>query len=307
MMMGSFLFKQRAREALRGNWQTALVVTFFSGIFLTIAQVLQSVGLADVRSVMNSITFALESVAGQDGLTLRQRTEVLDLYNRLFQAISSVPTGMWVAILCLNALAFVVTPALTLSCNRYFIYLNDGQDVGVHEGLLARLPLLGRALWLYAQMTVRIFLWSLLFVVPGILAALRYSQAPYYLAEDPALTAGEALRKSKACMRDKKLAYFMLLLSFVGWSLLLAAADMLLSGLLGVVVGMVASQFLSLALTTYINASCAAFYAGASRPDGMDTLLKGMRERLRQMGVSENELDQAGWNEENGRDDGGDE
>ena len=34
MVLGSFYFKQEARRALRGNWQPALVVTFFSGIFL---------------------------------------------------------------------------------------------------------------------------------------------------------------------------------------------------------------------------------------------------------------------------------
>ena len=47
MMMGSFLFKQKAREMLKGNWQTALVVSFFSGVLLTDAQVRQSVSFKD--------------------------------------------------------------------------------------------------------------------------------------------------------------------------------------------------------------------------------------------------------------------
>ena len=311
MMMGTFLYKQKARQVLRGNWQTALVVTFFSGVFVTIAQVVQSVGLADVQSMMGSLSFALEGVAGSAGLTLRQRAEVADLYQRLFQAIEQVPTGMWAAMLALNALALVITPALTLSCNRYFICLNDGGDVGVQEGLLARLPMWRRALWLYVQMGVRIFLWSLLLFIPGLVAALRYSQAPYYLAEDPTLTARQAIEKSKETMKDKKMAYFLVMLSFVGWSLLVTMADALLIGLTGPVVAMVAGQFLSLALNTYINATCAVFYGAVSRPRGMDEMMDVLRSRLREMGMDEDALEQAGLKEKQTEDedpsDGGEE
>ncbi len=311
MMMGTFLYKQKARQVLRGNWQTALVVTFFSGVFVTIAQVVQSVGLADVQSMMGSLSLALEGVAGSAGLTLRQRAEVADLYQRLFRAIEQVPTGMWAAMLVLNALALVITPALTLSCNRYFICLNDGSDVGVREGLLARLPMWRRALWLYVQMGVRIFLWSLLLFIPGLVAALRYSQAPYYLAEDPTLTARQAIEKSKETMKDKKMAYFLVMLSFVGWSLLVTMADALLIGLTGPVVAMVAGQFLSLALNTYINATCAAFYGAVSRPRGMDEMMDVLRSRLREMGMDEDALEQAGLKDEQTEDedpsDGGEE
>lgn len=305
MMMGTFLYKQKARQVLRGNWQTALVVTFFSGVFVTIAQVVQSVGLADVQSMMGSLSLALEGVAGSAGLTLRQRAEVADLYQRLFQAIEQVPMGMWAAMLVLNVLALVITPALTLSCNRYFIRLNDGDDAGVHEGLLARLPMWRRALWLYVQMGVRIFLWSLLLFVPGLIAALRYSQAPYYLAEDPTLTAGQAIQKSKETMKDKKMAYFLVLLSFVGWSLLVTMADALLIGLLGPVVAMVAGQFLSLALNTYINATCAAFYGAISRPHGMDEMMDVLRARLREMGMDDETMKQAGLKDEEPEDPSG--
>ena len=37
MVLGSFFFKHRARRVLKGNWQNALVVTFFTSIFLTVA------------------------------------------------------------------------------------------------------------------------------------------------------------------------------------------------------------------------------------------------------------------------------
>ena len=41
MVLGSFFFKHRAKLVLKGYLQNALVVTFFTSIFLTVAQVLQ--------------------------------------------------------------------------------------------------------------------------------------------------------------------------------------------------------------------------------------------------------------------------
>lgn len=64
------------------------------------------------------------------------------------------------------------------------------------------------------------FLWSLLFVIPGIVKACSYSQAMYILAEDPTIGASEAINRSKAMMEGHKMEYFLLGLSFMGWSIL---------------------------------------------------------------------------------------
>lgn len=68
--------------------------------------------------------------------------------------------------------------------------------------------------------TVFIFLWSLLFVIPGIIAAYRYSMADFILAEDPDITPLKAISLSKEMMRGKKLKFFDLNCSFIGWFLL---------------------------------------------------------------------------------------
>jgi uncharacterized membrane protein len=65
-----------------------------------------------------------------------------------------------------------------------------------------------------------ITLWSLLFIVPGIIKAISYSQAPYIIAENPNMPAMEALRRSEEMMRGRKMEYFVLNLSFIGWALL---------------------------------------------------------------------------------------
>ena len=63
-------------------------------------------------------------------------------------------------------------------------------------------------------------LWSLLFVIPGIIAAYRYRFALYNLCENPELGVMDALNMSKQQTRGYKLDLFVLDVTFLGWSLL---------------------------------------------------------------------------------------
>lgn len=63
-------------------------------------------------------------------------------------------------------------------------------------------------------------LWSLLFYIPGIIAAIRYSMTFYIIADNPELSATEAIDKSKEMMKGHKGEFFVLLLSFFWWYLL---------------------------------------------------------------------------------------
>ena len=291
MMLGSFFFKHKARQALKGNWQTALLVTFFSGIFLTVAQVAQSVTMQDINPLMSSLSMTLGSMP--EGITPESAHyhEVLDLYRRLYAAITSVPQSTWMMLLGGNLLALVVSPVLNVSLSHYFIRRIDGEDIGFAAGLTARLNLFFRSLWLYVIMAVKIFLWSLLFIIPGIIAALRYSMAAFYLAEDPSLTARQAIRKSKDSMQHMKMSYFMLQLSFIGWNLLISLVQMFLLDV-NPVIALVVAQFLSLAVSTYMNASCAVFYCAVSRPGGMEGLVRDARSHFHEMGMDESPFDE---------------
>ena len=78
----------------------------------------------------------------------------------------------------------------------------------------------GNALGTYLLMVLYILLWTLLLIIPGIIAALSYSMVFYILADEPELSPGDALRKSKAMMDGYKMDFFLLNLSFIGWALL---------------------------------------------------------------------------------------
>lgn len=65
-----------------------------------------------------------------------------------------------------------------------------------------------------------IFLWSMLFIIPGIIKAYEYRMIPYILAENPDISTEEAFALSKKMMDNEKLNTFALDLSFLGWFLL---------------------------------------------------------------------------------------
>ncbi len=75
-------------------------------------------------------------------------------------------------------------------------------------------------LWLNILMRIYIWLWSLLFIIPGIIAQYRYSMAVYIMLDNPEYSASECIRRSKEMMDGKKLDLFVLELSFIGWALL---------------------------------------------------------------------------------------
>ncbi len=65
-----------------------------------------------------------------------------------------------------------------------------------------------------------IWLWSLLFIIPGIIKAYEYRMVPYIMSENPAMKFGDALKESKKLMTGNKWKTFVLDLSFIGWDIL---------------------------------------------------------------------------------------
>ncbi|MCR4804389.1 MAG: DUF975 family protein [Clostridia bacterium] len=151
-------------------------------------------------------------------------------------AISSVPQ------MILNApgnavLSFVATlyslliqGPLSLGVAYYFIKLFRQQEGGIDD-LRYGASYAAKAIALYLHMIIRIFLWSLLFVIPGIIAALRYSMAFNILADDPGKAPVQCLMESSEMMRGNKMGLFILALTFIGWALLASIPQSLVEGI----------------------------------------------------------------------------
>lgn len=69
-------------------------------------------------------------------------------------------------------------------------------------------------------MNIKIFLWSLLFIIPGIIKTYEYFLVPYILADNPTIDRKRAFEISKQTMNGEKMNLFGLSLSFIGWFIL---------------------------------------------------------------------------------------
>jgi len=241
MTVPSYVFKSKAIRALKGNWQTALLVSFFASLPLTVVQLVQSTQLPDITMFAS--------------------------YGAMVAALQAIQPRTWFLLGAAVGAMFALTPVLAVSCNHYFVRRLQKEELGF-SGLFSRMRIFGKSFLLYLLMSVQIFLWSLLLVVPGIIALLRYSMAPYYLAENPDLGVLEAMNLSKQAMKDQKMSYLLLELSFIGWLIAAMFSELLLSGV-SVILALVASMFIQLYMATYLNAACASFFLAASAPDGM--------------------------------------
>ncbi len=70
------------------------------------------------------------------------------------------------------------------------------------------------------SMYIRVFLWSLLFVIPGIIKSYEWALVPYIMADNPKLSKERAFEISSRTMEGEKMNYFILQLSFIGWAIL---------------------------------------------------------------------------------------
>lgn len=67
---------------------------------------------------------------------------------------------------------------------------------------------------------IKTLLWSLLLIVPGIIAGISYSQALFIIKNDPHIDAYQSIEKSKKMMQGHKWNYFLLMFSFLPWIVL---------------------------------------------------------------------------------------
>ena len=139
---------------------------------------------------------------------------------------SLIYCGITSVVSSIYGLVFLIAGALVFGL--YLYYLNLVREEAGDFNLLFKafsfsgknLGLFGKTLGVYLLMSLYVFLWTLLLIIPGIIAAYSYRMVFYLLIDDPELGVSEALRQSKEMMYGYKTKLFCLDLSFIGWALL---------------------------------------------------------------------------------------
>lgn len=118
-----------------------------------------------------------------------------------------------------SIISLVITGPLSLGLAKFMLAISRKQEATVSQ-IFDGFDQFGLALKTYLLMVLYVVLWSFLLIIPGIIAAIAYSQSFYLLAEGKTVSAQETLRKSKEMMVGYKWKYFCLGLRFVGWFIL---------------------------------------------------------------------------------------
>lgn len=241
-------FRAKAREALSDNWGKAVgvgLVASLLGASTTVAGVggsagrdssMESAGTSvEAESMMGSMDFSsIDSITDLNGIIPTE-------YQVGFMVLLSVLGFIGILFAVLH---FVIGGAVTLGYVKFNLSLVDRKSAAFAQ-LFSEFHRLGAGIAMQLLRAIYTFLWTLLFIFPGIYAAYGYAMTPYILAENPDMGANEAITKSKELMNGNRWRLFCLELSFIGWSLLCV--------LLTLGIGV-------LWLKPYMEASFAAFY-----------------------------------------------
>ena len=139
---------------------------------------------------------------------------------------------------------FIIGGPLMLGLTGYFLRLSRNQDTKIEDVFDSFSEHFLQSFLLYLMTGIFTFLWSLLFVIPGIVKSYAYSMAFYVKRDNPTYDWKQCLDESQRIMRGYKWKLFCLQLSFIGWA----------------IVCVFTFGIGTLWLTPYMNAATANFY-----------------------------------------------
>lgn len=213
MIMTYSELRAKAREDLKGKWALAI-------------------GIAVVAWLLGGLMLGASFIPNIDLNGAEQNWNQLRLYGDTVITIAP-----------LSLVGFILGGVIQLGYAGILLKQHDYQQFEFRD-LFSQFDRFGQGFAQHFLRGLYVFLWSLLFIIPGIIAQYRYAMTPFIMAENPNITASEAIELSKQMMDGYKGHLFMLRLSFIGWDLL----------------SMLTMNIGNLWLNPYRNAAEAAFY-----------------------------------------------
>ena len=114
---------------------------------------------------------------------------------------------------------YIIVGPMTVGAVRFTLAVSRKGTPEIGQ-LFSGFDRFGTHLAAYLIQTIFVALWTLLLIVPGIIAALSYSMTYFIIAEDSSISASEAITKSKKMMKGNKWKLSCLGFRFTGWFLL---------------------------------------------------------------------------------------
>lgn len=188
-------YRTRAREALSGNWLISAVVVFIASLM----------GGAYTSGSGGSFNFSNTNYQG--------------LGNNLPSFVIAILMVIFAVAIVIAIITFIIGGTIRLGHCRYLLDQQDGLSPTVGT-LFSQFYQFGNGFCLSLLTGIYTALWTLLFIIPGIVASYSYAMAPFIQVEHPEYGANNCIKRSKEMMRGHRWALFCLDMSFIGWSIL---------------------------------------------------------------------------------------
>jgi len=200
-------FKATAKANFKASyWPFIAVSVLYTLLFSDLASVSIDVSAEVEELIYLTQVYGIET--GQDALYMLQYTiNLLAPY-----AISSTILGY--------AIALLVAKPYEVGASRFYL-----ENTTFHFAPFSRVAMgfkanFGNVVLTQFLRNLFIFLWSLLFIIPGIVRSYGYFAVPFILAENPNMDHRRVLDLSRQMTRGYKGEIFVTDLSFLGWHLL---------------------------------------------------------------------------------------
>lgn len=194
-MFSSAELKEKALTSLKNNWGMPIVIGL---LFVLIA--------CAATSVLSGIILLISFVPS---IILSFSLDIL--------AVKAISEGIHYIF---SVAANLVLAPLSLGYINYFLMFSKRQKPELGNLFDGYKNSPGISIIATLIMSIYIFLWSLLFIIPGIIKSFSYAMTLYIIADNPKISALDAIKRSEKMMEGHKWDFFVLELSFLGWAIL---------------------------------------------------------------------------------------
>ena len=198
-------YKRNALSALKGNWIISVIACFvamlFGGVEGFSVSFTYNINVPLIPNVENGVEQASKFLGGDSEALLTQ-----------------LLTYMVVSLVA-SLILFIVGSAVMVGYTRFHLDMAKGNKPKL-RALFSHFGQMGTAIWARILVFLHVFVGFIFFIVPGIIAAYQYALVMQVIADNPGITAREALRESKRLMKGNKWKFFCLNFNFIGWFIL---------------------------------------------------------------------------------------
>lgn len=198
-MLNSKELRVKAWESLKGKYWMAFAVILVTGLISSIGNSFVSFG-QELGKVLGMV----------EPTELDHTMAIGALFLSGVVIISAIIGAIF---------SIFITNAITVGHCNYFIKNTDSKPSfgDAFSGFKVKY---GRNIGTLLLVGIKTVLWTILFIIPGIIKSYEYAIIPYILADDPGISSKDAFKKAKQMMNGNKWRLFKLEFSFIGWFIL---------------------------------------------------------------------------------------